>query len=93
MAISSNLGFILGPALAGILGGTIYGAILPVLAALIISLVAIIVIGFLLKESKSSTVEIIAPEEGTIRKVFSQECREPYSSAGTLKPDSEMFSN
>jgi MFS transporter, DHA1 family, tetracycline resistance protein len=86
MAISSNLGFILGPALAGILGGTIYGAILPVLAALIISLVAIIVIGFLLKESKSSTVEIIAPEEGTIRKVFSQECREPYSSAGTIKP-------
>ncbi|MFL6412477.1 MAG: MFS transporter, partial [Nitrososphaeraceae archaeon] len=44
MAISSNLGFILGPALAGILGGTIYGAILPVLAALILSLVTIIVI-------------------------------------------------
>ena len=34
MAISSNLGFILGPALAGILGGTIYGAILPVLASI-----------------------------------------------------------
>ena len=33
MAISSNLGFILGPALAGILGGTIYGSILPVLAS------------------------------------------------------------
>ena len=46
MAISSNLGFILGPALAGILGGTIYGTILPVLAALILSLVTIIVIFF-----------------------------------------------
>ena len=34
MAISSNLGFILGPALAGILGGTIYGEILPVLASI-----------------------------------------------------------
>src|ERR671930_1901690 len=86
MAISSNLGFILGPALAGILGGTIYGAILPVSAALILSLVTIIVIGFLLRESKSSSEEIIAPEEGTIRKVFSQECRESYSKASTIKP-------
>src|SRR5215210_4620106 len=47
MAISSNLGFILGPALAGILGGTIYGEVLPVLAALILSLVTIIVISTL----------------------------------------------
>src|SRR5215203_2729731 len=31
MAISSNLGFIVGPALAGILGGTIYKEILPIL--------------------------------------------------------------
>jgi len=86
MAISSNLGFILGPALAGILGGTIYGAILPVLAALILSLVTLIVIGFLLRESKPSSEEILVPEEGTIRKVFSQECREPYSTVNTEKP-------
>jgi MFS family permease len=86
MAISSNLGFILGPALAGILGGTIYGAILPVLAALILSLVTLIVIYFLLRESKPSSEEILVPEEGTIRKVFSQECREPYSTVSTKKP-------
>ena len=86
MAISSNLGFILGPALAGILGGTIYGAILPVLAALILSLVTLIVIYFLLRESKTSSEEILVPEEGTIRKVFSQECREPYSPVSTKKP-------
>jgi len=86
MAISSNLGFILGPALAGILGGTIYGAILPVLAALILSLVTLIVIGFLLRESKPSSEEILVQEEGTIRKVFSQECREPYSTVNTKKP-------
>ena len=85
MAISSNLGFILGPALAGILGGTIYGAILPVLAALILSLVTLIVIYFLLRESKPSSKEILVPEEGTIRKVFSQECREPYSTVSTEK--------
>ncbi|MFL6470164.1 MAG: MFS transporter [Nitrososphaeraceae archaeon] len=87
MAISSNLGFILGPALAGILGGTIYGAILPVLAALILSLVTIIVIFFLLRESKpSSEEEMLVPEQGTIRKAFSQECRECYSEISTKKP-------
>ena len=86
MAISSNLGFILGPALAGILGGTIYGEVLPVLAALILSLVTVIVITLLLKESKPSSREIIVPEEGTIRKVFAQECRESYSGADINKP-------
>ena len=86
MAISSNLGFILGPALAGILGGTIYGLILPVIAALILSLVTVIVIGFLLRESKPSSKEILVPEDGTIRKVFSQECRETYSTVNTTKP-------
>ena len=88
MAISSNLGFILGPALAGILGGTIFGSILPVLAALILSLVTIIVIGFLLRESKPipSSKEILVPEKTTIRKVFAQECRETYSTVNTTKP-------
>jgi MFS transporter, DHA1 family, tetracycline resistance protein len=85
MAMSSNLGFIVGPALAGILGGTIYGAILPVLAALTISLITIAVIAFLLKESKPKTEEILVPEEGTIRKVFSQECKECYSTTDTKK--------
>ena len=63
MAISSNLGFILGPALAGILEGTIYGEILPVLAALILSVVTIFVIMFLLKESKPSPEEILVPKK------------------------------
>ena len=88
MAISSNLGFILGPALAGILGGTIYGEILPVLAALILSVVTIFVISILLRESKPipSSKEILVPEETTIRKVFAQECRETYSTVNTTKP-------
>jgi len=86
MAISSNLGFILGPALAGILGGTIYGEILPVTAALVLSLVTLFVIGFLLRESRPLSEEILVPEEGTIRKVFAQECRDCYSTEGTKKP-------
>ena len=85
IAISSNLGFIIGPAIAGILGGTIYGAILPVLAALILSLITIFVVVFLLRESKLPPKEILVPEQGTIRKVFSQECRECYSDVDTKK--------
>lgn len=78
MAISGNLGFIVGPALAGILGGTTHGAILPVLAALFLSLITLIVIGFRLKESKPSSPEILVPEEGRISKVFAQECKNCY---------------
>ena len=91
MAISSNLGFIVGPALAGILGSTVYKEILPVLAAVFISLIAFIVIAVMLKESKvtatattattattttASLVEI--SEKESIRKVFSCEPKECY---------------
>ena len=86
MAISSNLGFILGPALAGILAGTVYGATLPVLAALLLSLVTLFVIGFLLRESRIKSNPIMIPEEGTIRKVFAQECRDCYEPVSPIKP-------
>ena len=86
MAISSNLGFILGPALAGILAGTVYGATLPVLAALLLSLVTLFVIGFLLRESRIKPNPIMIPEEGTIRKVFAQECKDCYEPASPIKP-------
>jgi DHA1 family tetracycline resistance protein-like MFS transporter len=86
MAISSNLGFILGPALAGILGGTVYGALLPVLAALLLSLVTIFVIAFLLRESKTKANPILISQEGTIRKVFSQECKDCVPPASDVEP-------
>lgn len=86
MAISSNLGFILGPALAGILGGTVYGALLPVLAALLLSIVTIFVIAFLLKESKTKANTILISQEGTIRKVFSQECKDCLPPASDVEP-------
>lgn len=84
MAISSNLGFIIGPALAGILGATVYKEILPVLAAVFISLVALIVIAFMLKESKvtstttTTTPLVNIPEKEAIRQVFSCEPKESY---------------
>lgn len=82
MAISSNLGFIVGPALAGLLGATVYKELLPVLAAVFISLIALIVIAFKLKESKvasSISTSINNTEEAeSIRKVFSCEPKECY---------------
>jgi len=86
MAISSNLGFILGPALAGILGGTVYGALLPVLAALLLSIVTIFVIGFLLMESRPKSNPILISQEGTIRKVFAQECRDCLPPVSDAEP-------
>jgi MFS family permease len=88
MAISSNLGFIIGPALAGILGGTIYQEILPVLTALFLSLLTLSVIALGLKESKPKpqlTVIGKIPEKPSIRKVFAQECKECYQPANPKK--------
>src|SRR5918994_1637563 len=82
MAISSNLGFIVGPALAGILGATIYGEALPVLAALILSSIVLVVIAFVLKESKTLILQEI-PEKSNVGKVFSFESKECYK---TLNP-------
>jgi MFS family permease len=80
MAISSNLGFIVGPALAGILGATVYGEVLPVLAALILSLVVLVVIVLTLKETKRSILMKI-PEKNDVGRVFSFESKECYKTA------------
>ena len=80
MAISSNLGFIVGPALAGILVATVYGEVLPVLAALILSLVVLVVIVFILKETKCSILMKI-PEKNDVGRVFSFESKECYKTA------------
>ena len=80
MAISSNFGFIIGPALAGILGATVYGEALPVLAALILSLAVLVVIVFTLKETKCSILREI-PEKNHVGRVFSFESKECYRTA------------
>ena len=80
IAISSNLGFIVGPALAGILGATVYGEVLPVLAALILSSVVLVVIVFFLKETKCSILMQI-PEKNDVGRVFSFESKECYKTA------------
>jgi len=71
MAVSGNLGFVIGPALAGLLGATIYGEIIPVIAAIIISFVATLFILFLLPESKQCIIKN-EPNPKKLGKVFGQ---------------------
>jgi MFS family permease len=77
MSVSSNLGFILGPALAGVLGATVLGEVIPVLAALLISGLAILIIKVYLPDSKLTNINK-NPEKVTVRKVFGQEHKECY---------------
>jgi MFS family permease len=77
MAVSANLGFIFGPALAGLLGTTALKEILPVLAALVISVIASILVAFFLPESKRCTLKR-NPESANIRKVFGQEHKDCF---------------
>lgn len=77
MSISSNLGFIVGPALAGLLSVTEYGEVTTVLGAVVISLIGTAIIVIYIPESKECSLE--GPvDSGGIRKVFGygiKECR------------------
>jgi MFS family permease len=77
MSISANLGFILGPALAGVLGATLLAELLPVLVAFGISFTAVFVILLMLPESKPCVMSKV-PEGSSVRKVFGQEHKECY---------------
>lgn len=78
MAMSSSLGFIIGPTLAGILGATEIQEVLPVLAATVISVVAVYLIRFKLPESRTSLVDP-GLREASLKRVYSYEQRECYS--------------
>lgn len=77
MAMSSSLGFILGPALAGILGATQYEEIIPIGAALLISAIALWVIWNKLPETKTN---IVKPDlrRFKLRKLFATEQNDCY---------------
>jgi MFS family permease len=72
MAVTASLGFIVGPALAGILGVTVFEEILPVLAALGISIVASVIILIYLPESKPCKMKE-EPNKKGLRKIFGLE--------------------
>ncbi|MEL6972838.1 MAG: MFS transporter [Bacteroidota bacterium] len=77
MASSTSLGFILGPALAGILSATILGTLLPVIIAAVISMLAIFVISRFLPESNPNAVDA-KMSILSIRKLFHIEHKECY---------------
>ncbi|RXA21451.1 MFS transporter [Methanosarcina sp. MSH10X1] len=85
MSISENLGFIVGPALAGILSVTEYGDIAPVLGAIAISVIGTLLIVFYLPESKECAFERFEGIDN-VRKVFGYEIRECKTPHETRKP-------
>lgn len=81
MAVAANLGFIMGPAIAGLLSQTSWGELVPVLAALGISFVATLIIALKLPESKPCQIEQ-DPEQVNVRKVFGQEQKPCFEMQG-----------
>ena len=84
MSAAANMGFIIGPALAGLLGATVWGELLPVAVAMLISLAAIFVIAFFLQESTPCTIHQPV-DERRIKKLFGQEHKDCYKIAGAEK--------
>lgn len=77
MAVSSNLGFIFGPALAGLLGATVLGEILPVMLAFAISAAALALIQFGLRDIPAKIVtEQLEPPSAC--DVYGQEHKPAY---------------
>jgi MFS family permease len=56
MSVSASLGFVIGPALAGLMGGTSFGLILPVAIAVLISVIGLILIVVLMKPTEKKVV-------------------------------------
>jgi MFS family permease len=77
LAVSSNLGFIVGPALAGVLGATVLGEMLPVLAALGISLFAAGLIALKLPEPERCELAR-DPEQPNVSQVLGPDQKQCY---------------
>jgi MFS family permease len=84
MAVSANLGFILGPAIAGALGTTAAGETLPVLAAFLISAVATLIIILWLPDTDPCMLRV-DPEQVSVRKVLGQDHKACFRLTGAPK--------
>jgi len=74
MAVAANIGFVLGPAIAGVLAETPARELTPVLTALAISVAASLLIAFRLPDSDPCALRA-DPEPSRAQKVFGQEPR------------------
>jgi len=77
MSVSMSLGFIVGPALSGLLGSTKYGEIIPVYATLLISFLSIFVILFFLPDSRPKVYKEV-PEKKDIKKILGCQSKESF---------------
>ena len=77
MAVASNLGFVAGPAIAGLLGVVGAGDIGTVVAALVVSAAAIVLVAFMVPEA-APCVLAADPERPNVRKLFGLEQKECF---------------
>jgi MFS family permease len=84
MAVASNLGFVFGPAIAGLLGAVGSGEVLTVVAALLISAAACLIIAFALPDSTPCVLGA-DPEHVNVRKLFGQAQKECFSMPAARK--------
>jgi Na+/melibiose symporter-like transporter len=84
MAASSNLGFVAGPALAGLLGAMGLGELPPIIAACAISGLAILIIGLGLPETTPGALSA-DPAQVNVRKVLGQQHKECFTMPAARK--------
>lgn len=80
MGASTSMGFVLGPAVAGILASTVLREALPLLLAAVISLIAIFVINTRLEESNPCVVDTGTLRLQSFRRFFQVEHKNCYGS-------------
>ncbi len=91
MGASTSLGFVLGPAVAGILASTFLGEVLPIILAAIISLIAIFVIIIKLPESNPCVVDTGKLGLTSFRRFFQVEHKECYTDGIETNGSSNTF--
>jgi len=84
MAVASNLGFVFGPALAGLIGAAGSGEVLTVVVALLISAATCLIIAFGLPDSTPCMLGA-DPEHANVRKLFGQAQKECFSMPAARK--------
>ncbi|WP_299440718.1 MFS transporter [uncultured Aquimarina sp.] len=93
MGASTSLGFVLGPAIAGVLASTIMGETLPILLAAIISLIAILVIFIRLPESNPCMVDTGNLNFKSFRRFFQVEHKDCFDDAIGADKNHNTFRN
>lgn len=83
LAMSGNLGFVVGPALAGLLGAA-WGDTGPVVAALALSIVACVMIGFGLRDVAPCAPDAV-PDRRTAARATGHEPKDCFEGRGTAR--------